>query len=49
MFAVIPRDHIKHLFEVADSFKITPAKMRKQIRPSYFEENGYGGAKKASS
>jgi hypothetical protein len=49
MFAIIPRDHIKHLFDVADSFKITPAKMRKQIRPSYFEENAYGGTKKASS
>jgi uncharacterized protein (DUF169 family) len=48
MFAVIPRDHIKHLFDVYDSFKITPAKMRKQIRPSYFEGAGkvYGGSRK---
>ncbi|MDX2130225.1 MAG: DUF169 domain-containing protein [Chloroherpetonaceae bacterium] len=36
MFAIIPRDHIKHLFDVADSFKITPGEMRKRIRPSYF-------------
>jgi uncharacterized protein (DUF169 family) len=41
MFAVIPRDHIKYLFEVADSFRITPGEMRKKIRPSYYETNGY--------
>lgn len=41
MFAVVPRDQIKHLFEVADSFRITPGEMRKKIRPSYAEENAY--------
>ncbi|MBC8043746.1 MAG: DUF169 domain-containing protein [Rhizobacter sp.] len=41
MFAVIPRDQIKYLFEVADSFKITPGEMRKKIRPSYADEGGY--------
>jgi len=47
LFVIIPRDHIKHLFDVADSFKITPAKMRKQIRPSYFEQNAYAAPKAA--
>jgi len=49
LFAIVPRDHIKHLIDVAESFKITPAEMRKRIRPSYFEENVYAGAKSHTS
>ncbi len=45
LFAIVPRDHIRHLIDVAESFKITPAEMRKRIRPSYFEENVYAGVK----
>jgi uncharacterized protein (DUF169 family) len=43
LFVIIPRDHIKHLVDVANSFKITPTEMRKRIRPSYFEEKVYAG------
>lgn len=48
LFVIIPRDHVRHLIDVAESFKITPAEMRKRIRPSYFED-GYGATPSAQA